>query len=278
MTAADASGTRAAGTTLDDPLAEALRIIGLADERGLLVRLMGGLAFHAQAPTWTARIDRAGRDIDLATRSQDRTALTELLVRERYTPDRQYNALYGHKQLYFVDESHRRPVDVLVDRLDMCHAFVFRDRLAVSQPTLPLAELLLTKLQIVKINRKDLLDALILLASHPLAASSDGAGEGADSGAAINLARIVGLTSADWGWWRTVTGNIARLRTYVASELGPDELDTGSPPRFDPATQLTALAEAIEAAPKSTKWRLRARVGDRMTWYEEPEEVGHGRG
>jgi hypothetical protein len=278
MTAADASGTRAAGTTLDDPLAEALRIIGLADERGLLVRLMGGLAFHAQAPTWTARIDRTGRDIDLATRSQDRTALTELLVREGYTPDRQYNALYGHKQLYFVDESHRRPVDVLVDRLDMCHAFVFRDRLAVSQPTLPLAELLLTKLQIVKINRKDLLDALILLASHPLAASSDGAGEGADSGAAINLARIVGLTSADWGWWRTVTGNIARLRTYVASELGPDELDTGSPPRFDPATQLTALAEAIEAAPKSTKWRLRARVGDRMTWYEEPEEVGHGRG
>jgi hypothetical protein len=278
MTAADASGTRAAGTTLDDPLEEALRIIGLADERGLLVRLMGGLAFHAQAPTWTARIDRTGRDIDLAIRSQDRTALTELLVREGYTPDRQYNALYGHKQLYFVDESHRRPVDVLVDRLDMCHAFVFRDRLAVSQPTLPLAELLLTKLQIVKINRKDLLDALILLASHPLAASSDGAGEGADAGAAINLERIVGLTSADWGWWRTVTGNIARLRTYVATELGPRELDTGMPARFDPATQLTALADAIEAAPKSTKWRLRARVGDRMTWYEEPEEVGHGRG
>ena len=283
MTAADASGTGgagtlAAGTTLDDPLAEALRIIGLADERGLLVRLMGGLAFHAQAPTWTARIDRTGRDIDLATRSQDRTALTDLLVREGYTPDRQYNALYGHKQLYFVDESHRRPVDVLVDRLDMCHAFVFRDRLAVSQPTLPLAELLLTKLQIVKINRKDLLDALILLASHPLAASSDGAGEGADSGASINLQRIVGLTSADWGWWRTVTGNIARLRTYVATELGPDELDTAAPPPFDPTTQLIALADAIEAAPKSTKWRLRARVGDRMTWYEEPEEVGHGRG
>ena len=278
MTAADAPDTRAAGTTLDDPLAEALRIIGLAADRGLLVRLMGGLAFHAQAPTWTARIDRTGRDIDLATRSRDRTALTELLVREGYTPDRQYNALYGHKQLYFVDESHRRPVDVLVDRLDMCHAFVFRDRLAVSQPTLPLAELLLTKLQIVKINRKDLLDALILLQSHPLAASSDGAGEGADTGAAINLERIVGLTSADWGWWRTVTGNIARLRTYLASELGPDELDTGAPPRFDPATQLTALADAIEAAPKSTKWRLRARVGDRMTWYEEPEEVGHGRG
>jgi hypothetical protein len=264
--------------TLADPLAEALRIIGLAETRGLLVRLMGGLAFHAQAPTWTARIDREGRDIDLATRSQDRTALGELLVGAGYTPDRQYNALYGHKQLYFVDESKGRPVDVLVDRMEMCHRFEFRDRLAVSRPTLPLAELLLTKLQIVKINRKDLLDALILLASHPLAATTDGAGEGTDAAAAINVSRIVGLTSADWGWWRTVTGNIERLRTYVESELGPNDLDTGAPLPFDPGAQLAALADAIETAPKSTKWRLRARVGDRMAWYEEPEEVGHGRG
>jgi hypothetical protein len=277
ITRFDAAAPRAAGTTLADPLAEALRIIALADERGLLVRLMGGLAFHAQAPTWTARIDRDGRDIDLATRSTDRTALSDLLIGEGYTPDRQYNALYGHKQLYFVDESKGRPVDVLVDRLEMCHRFEFRDRLAISRPTLPLAELLLTKLQIVKINRKDLLDVLILLASHPLAAASDGAGEGARAGATINVSRITGLTSADWGWWRTVTGNLDRLRTYVETELGPNELDIGAPLPFDPKPQLSALADAIEAAPKSTKWRLRARVGDRMTWYEEPEEVGHGR-
>ena len=281
MTAADATNTPTAGRTpgtLADPLAEALRIIALADERGLSVRLMGGLAFHAQAPTWTRRVDREGRDIDLATRSDDRKALSDLLIGEGYTADRQYNALYGHKQLYFVDESRSRPVDVLVDRLDMCHAFVFRDRLAVTRPTLPLAELLLTKLQIVKINHKDLLDALILLASHPLAAASDGAGEGPDAGAAINVGRITGLTSADWGWYRTVTGNLGRLRGYVASELQPDELDTGGPLRFDLAAQLEALGQAIESAPKSTKWRLRARVGERMTWYEEPEEVGHGRG
>ena len=267
-----------APTTLADPLAEALRIIALADDRGLLVRLMGGLAFHAQAPTWTARIDRDGRDIDLATRSQDRSALSEVLVGMGYTPDRQYNALYGHKQLYFVDESKGRPVDVLIDRLEMCHRFEFRDRLAVSRPTLPLAELLLTKLQIVKLNRKDLLDALILLASHPLAATSDGIGDGADAGAAINVSRIVGLTSADWGWWRTVTGNLDRLRTYVETELTPSELDTGMPLRFEPLVQIRALADAIEAGTKSTKWRLRARVGERIAWYEEPEEVGHGRG
>ena len=261
---------------LDDPLAEAVRIIALAQERGLLVRLMGGLAFHAQAPTWTARINRDGRDIDFATRSRDRKGLIELLVAEGYTPDKQYNALYGHKQLYFVDTVHARPVDVLVDQLEMCHRFAFGDRLAVTTPTLPLAELLLSKLQVVKINRKDVLDALILLSEHPLA-GDDGTSVASAGTSAINTGRIVGLTSADWGWWRTVTENLDKLRAFLDTELADGDLDMGRPPRFDPRAQIAALRAAIDAAPKSTRWRLRARVGDRVTWYELPEEVGHGR-
>jgi len=262
--------------TLEDPLAEALRIIDLAQERGLLVRLMGGLAFHAQAPTWTARIDRAGRDIDFAIRATDRKAVTELLVAQGYTPDRQYNALYGHKQLYFVDEPHARPVDVLVDRLEMCHTFGFAERLGASQPTLPLAELLLSKLQVVKINRKDVLDALVLLAEHPLA-SDDGAPDSRDGLGAINVPRILSFTSNDWGWWRTVTGNLDVLDQYLAAELTPEDLDlnNGRAVLFDPKAQIAALRTAINQAPKSTRWKLRSRVGERQTWYRDPEEMGH---
>jgi len=249
-------------------------VIGLADAGGLQVRLMGGLAFHAQAPTWTARIDRDGRDLDLATRNRDRKALVELLVAEGYTPDRQYNALYGHKQLYFVDVPRRRPVDVLVDRLEMCHQFEFAGRLAASHPTLPLAELLLSKLQVVKINRKDVLDALILLAEHPLG-DGDGTGESDSSQATINVRRIVDLTSGDWGWWRTTTGNLEKLDAFLGGDVAPGELDVGRPLRFDPAAQIAAVRAAIDAGSKSTKWKFRARVGDRMPWYEEPEEVGH---
>jgi hypothetical protein len=275
MTAADTTPARS-GRTLADPLAEALRVIALADQRGLFVRLMGGLAFHAQAPTWTARISRDGRDIDLATRGADRKRLGELLVAEGYQADKQYNALYGHKQLYFVDPAHRRPVDVLVDKLEMCHSFEFKDRLGVTSPTLPLAELLLSKLQVVKINRKDVLDALILLSEHPLG-ENDGASPSAGASAAINVPRIVALTSSDWGWWRTITENLGKLRSFVESDLQPDELDTGQPRRFDPIAQIQTLQQAIERGPKSTKWKLRARVGDRVAWYELPEEVGHGR-
>ncbi len=260
----------AAQRTLRDPLAEALRIIDLATQRGLQVRLMGGLAFHAECRTWTARIDRDGRDIDLATRGRDGRALQALLVDEGYVPDKQYNALYGHKQLYFVDPAWNRPVDVLIDRLEMCHAFTFGDRLGISEPTLPPADLLLTKLQVVKINRKDLLDALALLSEYPLA-------PGDDEGRAISLSRITELTSNDWGWCRTVTGNLQRLADYLSSDVAPSDLDFGRAGHFDPAVQIGRLRAAIDEAPKSTRWKLRARVGDRVPWYELPEEVGHGR-
>lgn len=253
---------------LDDPLAEALHLIDLAESGGLQLRLMGGLAFHAVVPGWRAPVERSRRDIDLATRSQDRRGVAELLARAGYEADRQYNALYGHKQLYFVDTRRGRPVDVLVDRLEMCHTFEFADRLRVERHTLPLADLLLSKLQVVKINRKDLLDALILLQSRPL---------GDDEAGVVNVRRITDLTSSDWGWWRTVTGNLDRLAAFVRDELATDELATDDPPPHDPVAQVSALSAAIDAAPKSLGWKVRARLGDRLRWYEEPEEIGHGR-
>lgn len=256
------------GPTQRDPLVEAVRLIGLAEASGLQVRLLGGLAFHARCPEWTARIERERRDIDLAIRSRDRKAFGQLLEASGYGADRQYNALYGHKQLYFLDVARGRPVDVLVDRMEMCHTFEFADRLHLDGPTLPLAELLLSKLQIAHINRKDILDALALLSEYPL--------EAADRDA-INVDRITRLTSSDWGWWRTITGNLDRFRLFYDTEIQPGELEFQRPLRFAVATQIAGLRAAIDAAPKSTRWKLRAQVGDRVQWFQEPEEVGHGR-
>lgn len=263
--------------TLQDPLAESMRIVDLADQRGLQVRLMGGMAIRAHAPDWPARTRRIEVDLDFATRSKDRIAFYDLLTKEGYTPDKRHNALFGNKQAYFVDVPRKRPVDVLVDSLEMCHRFEFGDRLAMSKPTLPLAELLLSKLQVVKINRKDVLDALVLLAEHPLA-QDDGALDSRDGQGAINVPRILSFTSNDWGWWRTVTGNLDKLDQYLATEATPEDLDlnNGREILFDPKAQIAALRTAIDDAPKSTRWKLRARVGDRSTWYNEPEEMGHG--
>jgi hypothetical protein len=263
-------------TTLQDPLAESLRIVELAQERGLLVRLMGGMAIRAHAPAWPARTRRTEVDLDFATRSRDRGGFYSLLETAGYAADKRHNALFGGKQAYFVDTARQRPVDVLVDRLEMCHQLDFSDRLSKSSPTLPLAELLLSKLQVVRINRKDVLDALVLLAEHPLD-DDDGAPDANHGLGSINVPRILSITSNDWGWWRTVTGSLDTLDRYLAVELTPGDLDldNGRPIRFDPGAQVAALRIAIDEAPKSTRWRLRAKVGERAVWYREPEEMGH---
>jgi hypothetical protein len=261
--------------TLEDPLAEALRIVDLADARGLLLRLMGGMAVRAHAPDWTHRTRRREVDLDFATRSKDRKAVFALLEGAGYTPDRRHNALFGQHQGYFVDVARTRPVDVLVDKLEMCHRIEFADRLSASRPTLPVADLLLSKLQIVKINKKDVLDALVLLAEHPLA-QDDGAADSSSGQGAISLPRILSFTSSDWGWWRTVTGNLKVLQEFLDSDFTEADLDVGTRPvRYQIRSQVQALRDAIEAAPKSTRWRLRAAVGERQQWYVEPEEVGH---
>jgi hypothetical protein len=262
--------------TLEDPLAEALRVVEAAERQGLLLRLMGGMAVRAHAPDWTHRTRRREVDLDFATRSKDRKGVFALLEAEGYTPNKRHNALFGQHQGYFVDEARSRPVDVLVDKLEMCHRIEFGDRLGRSTPTLPVAELLLSKLQIVKINKKDVLDALILLAEHPLG-QDDGEVDSSKGLSAINLPRILSFTSNDWGWWRTVTGNLDKLQQYLDSEFTDADMDVGGvrPVLFDPRSQLAALREAIDDAPKSTRWRLRSSIGERQQWYQEPEELAH---
>ena len=262
--------------TLEDPLAEALRIVAAADREGLLLRLMGGMAVRAHVPEWTHRTRRREVDLDFATRSKDRKAVFALLEREGYTPNKRHNALFGQHQGYFVDETRSRPVDVLVDKLEMCHRIEFGDRLDRSRPTLPVADLLLSKLQVVKINKKDVLDALILLAEHPLA-QDDGAPD-ADTGVgAISVPRILAHTSGDWGWWRTATGNLDVLDRYLDTDFTEADVDIGGerPVRYDPRAQVAALRKAIDDAPKSTRWKLRSSIGERQKWYLEPEELAH---
>ena len=51
--------------------------------------------------------------------------------------------------------------------------------------------------------------------------------------------------------------------------------DMHDAPRYDPLTQARQLLDIAEAAPKGVKWKLRSNVGDRVRWYELPEEVAH---
>lgn len=245
---------------------EALRLVAIAGDAGIPVRVLGGVAISILVPDWRGREDRPGRDIDVATNKASRRRLTQLLEANGYEADRRYNAANGHKQLCFVDPRLGRPLDVLIDRMEMCHTFDFQDSLAGPGPTMSSADLLLSKLQIVKLNPKDILDALVLLSEFELVQRGP---------TGIDVSRIVGYCSKDWGWWRTATGSLEVMREYAATALEPDGLDLGRPPRFDPISQIATLRREIDEAPKSLGWKMRSRIGDRLPWHEEPEEETH---
>jgi hypothetical protein len=244
-------------------LEEAVRVCEAAAGEGITVRLAGGLAIQYLTPEFPPRGgDR--QDLDLAALSSDRRQLTQFLAGRGYVADKTFNALYGHKQLYFQSAETGRSLDVLVDRLHMCHTVEFKDRLRRMPVTLDLTDLLLTKLQIVELNEKDAQDVLYLCSAYPVR-------EGDEPGT-IGLGRIRQIVGNDWGWWRTVTLNLDRI-TALASGDSQGLVPAGG--KQNAAEQLTALSKATETAPKSLRWKARAKVGERVRWYEIPEETAH---
>ena len=244
-----------------DPLPEAMALVQGAAGAGHRLKILGGLGVRVLCPDFPPR-QRAGQDIDLACQGKTWRKVAEHLERSGCEPDKRFNNLNGHQQMYFTAPS-GRPIDVMVDRLSMCHTLDFRPSFGSASPTLDPADLLLSKLQIVELNAKDAHDIFHLLS---------GVRVGRDpSRPFIDPDRFGSVLAGDWGWWRTVTGNLEKLPALAAER--PELVPEAAP--HDAVSQARALAGVAESVPKSMKWRLRANVGDRVRWYELPEEVGH---
>jgi len=255
-----------------DPLPEALTLARGAVAAGLGLKLLGGLAVRVICPDFPPRL-RRDQDIDFACMSKGRKDVAAYLERAGCTGDRRFNNLNGDRQMYFTAPS-GRPIDVMVDRLTMCHTLDFRPSFGRLPLTVDVIDILLSKLQIVELNEKDVRDILQVLGAI---AVGDGQRRGqpaagpAGGAPAIDTERFAKLLGADWGWWRTVTINLTKLPGLVAEK--PD-IAPPSPP-FDPVAQSQRLLEIARSAPKGVKWKLRANIGDRVRWYELPEEVDH---
>ncbi len=257
MTTPEAAGTT---SSADDPLPEALGLARGAAAASLGLKLLGGLAVRVLCPEFPPRL-RRDQDIDFACVSKQRKKVADYLAGAGCEPDRRFNNLNGDRQMYFNAPS-GRPIDVMVDRLSMCHVLDFRPSFDRQPLTIDAVDVLLSKLQIVELNEKDLRDIVHLLAALPL---------GSGSKASIDTDRFCKLLGADWGWWRTVTGNLAKLEELLGERpaLIPDNHV------YEPVAQAGRLLEFAVETPKSMKWKLRANVGDRVRWYELPEEVAH---
>src|SRR6476659_4656935 len=197
-------------------VSEAERITDGARAAGLPLRVLGGVAVGLHAPEGVhPGLARAYRDIDLAAPRKQGKAAVQLLTRLGYTPNERFNAMNGAARLVFYDEEHGRQVDVFLGSFEMCHALPITDRLDLEPRTIPLAELLLTKLQIFHLNQKDLYDIWAILHAHDVAEHDDDA---------VNAAYVAELLAADWGLWRTSRQTIETARGRLASSpLDADE-------------------------------------------------------
>src|ERR1041384_2981370 len=150
---------------------ELKHILKASQEAGIRLRVIGSLAFQMHCPQFgylQAALGRAYTDIDFAAYSKQSKQIQELLSSLDYLENREvYIASEGMRAIFDQPETGLH-VDVFYEKLDFCHTIYWKDRLEVDSPTIPLAELLLEKMQIVKINEKDVIDTIMLLLEHPL--------------------------------------------------------------------------------------------------------------
>ncbi|HET8978332.1 MAG TPA: hypothetical protein VFN87_09245 [Solirubrobacteraceae bacterium] len=244
--------------TLPGVVQEGERLLDQAHRGGAALSLLGGVAVRLHAADVPQPLDREYKDLDFAV-PKGRGGDADRLLREAgYEPQTMFNAMNGKERMLFHDMERGRQIDVFVGSFRMCHEIPFGDRLKVGEPTVPLAELLLTKLQIIELNEKDVRDTLLLFHGHGISDHDDDT---------VNGARIAELCAADWGLWRTITQNLDRCRSHLDNYALPDDDKHRISDRFG------EVLERIEQEPKTRGWKLRAKIGERKRWYEVPEEV-----
>ena len=245
-------------------LAEAQEIHRLSEGEGVTVRLIGSLAIAHRCPNHVRLMSALGRrppqDIDFVTYSVHEGALGSLLARRGYElhPSLRHSREWGVKRLIYTHPDSGAKVDLFLDQLVMAHTVDFTGRLGSETFTVSLADLLLSKLQIYRITRNDLIDLVVLLGEADF-------GSGPDD---IDLQRVRGVLGEDWGFAHGALLNLDRL---VEEIQGPLELEADLAARV--VEQAGRLRDEIEQSPKSLRWRLRARVGTRAPWYEHVDDV-----
>ncbi len=243
-----------------DSSKEARKIVEVADRERVTLRLIGGLAirFHCHGPHSIHL--RTYHDIDLLGLKKESQEIFSVFQKLGYSPNHKYNFLYGATRLQFLDQKNKN-VDVFLDKFQMDHTLDFRDRLNLDNLTVPVTDLLLTKLQIVKLTSKDVKDVIAILEDHEIGRS--------DSQELLNVNYITELCSRDWGLHKTITDNLGKIIKLTKS----GSFDAKDKNKL--TSKIETLRCAIEVKKKKFRWKLRSIIGEKLKWYEDVE-LGEG--
>jgi hypothetical protein len=250
------------GNARPDFLEEVHRILDAAKTDGVLLRLLGALAFHMHCPKYSYMQEMLGRsftDIDFASYRHESSRINKLFAELGYQHDVMVRALFGSRLIFDDGSGTGRHCDVFLDKLEFCHDIDFQGRLEVDYPTIPLAELLLEKMQIVRLNQKDAIDTIMLLREHKIGSSDDDT---------INADYLARLMARDWGLWKTFTTNLENVRKTVQTFDKLSEED-----RKDVNSKIGALRARIDEEEKTMGWKIRSQVGEKKKWYRDVDEL-----
>jgi hypothetical protein len=245
-------------------LAQGADLYQQATEYGLTLRFLGSLAVQLTCPRWRSLAGALGRrpsqDIDLVGLSREERRAGQYFAEAGYSlhPAVKHSREFGVKRLIFLPGSGGAKVDIFLDDLVMAHTVPLQGRLPEGGPTVAVVDLLLSKLQIHEMTRNDQIDLCILLAEH----------EPASRGGQLDDRYLAELLGRDWGFWYSAIGNLEGL---VAALPGFAGLPADAAGLI--GDRATALVQLLRDSPKSAKWRMRSRVGTKVRWYEDVQEV-----
>lgn len=241
---------------------ELKRIIKAGNDAGMLMRVIGSLAFQMHCQKFGYLQEAMGRaytDIDFAAYGKQAKQIQGLMTSIGYSENREvFIATEGERAIFDKPETGLH-VDIFYEKLDFCHTIYWKDRLEVDSPTIPLAELLLEKMQIVKINEKDVIDTIILLLEHPL---------GDHDSETINIKHVAKLCANEWGLWRTTTMNLDKVSLLAQ---GYTQLNEEQKAKI--VGQVSSIMKRLEDEPKPLAWKMRNQIGDRVKWYKDVDEL-----
>lgn len=245
----------------EDFIKIANKVMMEARRKELTIRIVGGVAVRIHCPKFKHleySLKRSLVDIDFAAYRKDVKKVEQLFANLGYQENQSVKFLFGTERRIFFHPEENHHCDVFLDRLRFCHDIPLEKRLEIDYPTISLVDLLLSKLQIVQINEKDIIDVVILLREHDIGSSDK---------ETINTEYLSILSANDWGLWKTVIVNLEKIKVLTPRYLKcqTDEVDVKS--------KIDRLLEKMHTEPKSIKWKIRNLIGEKMKWYREVEEV-----
>lgn len=248
-----------------DIFSEARTLVEKAQSESIILRVLGGLAVRLHSSEFSSLYQNLGRvtefaDMDLITLGENQKKLEPFFRQNGFNPEprvRRTPAIWAYRHMYLRPDG-KSNVDVFFDKLEMSHTIDLRQRLAVDSPTISLADLLLAKLQIHEINEKDVKDAIVLIRAHEMADKDQ---------ESINEEYIAQLMSQDWGFYHTVTTNLRKTTLLL------QDYQIGQRDKDDVLSKIDRLLARIESEPKTSRFKMRARIGEKKKWYNEVDET-----